>query len=464
MSVITKMVRRAGRVGHRAPNWRAETRVTAVAALSKLRGALVAMPARIAHLSIDFVLIPSAAFTLYSFSALIIIAVDRQHLFGSDAVLYVSMSDAHTFDRIGSFYNIDRVTRFHPTTTVMAWVWMNVFTPLAVWMSPEQLLRTMFAAVGAVGVWAAMIAFAAFVPRRQVALWGTIYAVSLGVWFFSSIEESKIVTATSATLYLVAYLQLRRQWTARVALGLTAILLVACLNEIVAAFLVVIPVVDTLASRRWDLRCGRWIAVHGIAALVAFALLEGVVRPYTGSATTEGPAGEATSHFGMLIFYLTHNDFSWASLYGFLANWLFFNIAAPSEVTTFAALPEWPQFQGFFEPSLANYLSSPVSVTLALLFGVMLAASLVVLMRREKIDVPLPGVLLGLLTYALLRGGFYYVVNTRECFLYSSGTTLAHLLMLSTLFAASKFPAKQLFLCSCAFLLFITNGTFIIGP
>ena len=267
-----------------------------------------------------------------------------------------------------------------------------------------------------------------------------------------------------AGLYLVAYLRLRRQWTTRGALELTAILLVACLNEIVAAFLIVIPAVDTLVSRGWDPRYGRWVAVHGLAAPIAFALLEGVVRPYTAGATSEGYTGEAVSHLGMLIFYLVHNDFSWAGLYGFLANWLFFNVAAPSTETTFAALPEWPQFQGYFEPGLANYLSSPVSVTLALLIGVMLATSLVALVRGERINVRVPGVLLGLLTYALLRGGFYLVLNARECFLYSTATTLAHLLILGTLFAASNFPAKQLLLCSCALLLFIINGTFIIGP
>jgi hypothetical protein len=462
-SVIPKMVFRARRMDRRAPSWPAEIWAKAAVAASKLHKAFVGMPARIADVPIDFVLIPSVAFALYWFSALIIVAMNRQHLFGSDAVLYVWLADPQTFERIGSFYNIDRITRFHPTTTAMAWVWMKVFSPLVSWMSPQQLLRTMFAAVGAVGVWAAMTAFAAFVPRRQVTLWGIIYAVSLGVWFFSGIEECKIVTATLAGLYLVAYLRLRRQWTTRGALALTAILLVACLNEIVAAFLIVIPAVDTLVSRGWNLRCGRWIAVHGLAAPLAFALLEGVVRPYTAGATTEGYTGEAVSHLGMLIFYLKHNDFSWAGLYGFLSNWLFFNVAAPTNVTTFAALPDWPQFQGFFEPSLANFASSPLSSILAVVFGVILAASLAPLLRREKIGGDLAGVLLGLLAYALLRGGFYFVVNARECFLYSSGTTLAHLLMLGTLFAASNFPAKQTLLCSCALLLFIINGTFIIG-
>jgi hypothetical protein len=436
----------------------------AASAASMRAKAHVDVAGRFAELRIDLLSVPFAAFILYWFSALVIDAASRQHLFGSDAVLYVWLADPHTFEKLGNFYNIDRITRFHPTTTAMAWAWMNLFRPLTAWMSSEQLLRTMFAGVGAVGVWAAMTAFATFVPRRQVPLWGIVYAVSLGPWFFSSIEESKIVTATLGALYIVGYLRLREHWTARGALALTAILLIACLNEIVAAFLVAIPAVDTLVRRSWDFRCGRWIAAHALVAPAAFAFLEGVVQPHTGGATSEGPVGEAVSHFGMLIFYLSQNDFSAASLYGFLANWLFFSIAAPTQITTFAALPDWPMFRGFFEPSLANYLSSPLSVALALLFGATTAASLLSLWRRERVGGDMGGVFLGLLAYAMARGTFYFILNPRECFLYASGTTLVHLLLFGGLFAASKLPFKQALLSAFALLLLIINGAFIIGP
>src|SRR5262245_62001992 len=118
----------------------------------------------------------------------------------------------------------------------------------------------MFAAAGAVGVWAAMWAFAAVVPRRYVLPLGAIYAVTLGVWYFSSVEESKAITAALTALYIATYLRLRTRWTLRGAVLLTAILLLACLNEIVAGFLVLVPAVDTLVRRGWDVRHGRWIA------------------------------------------------------------------------------------------------------------------------------------------------------------------------------------------------------------
>ena len=419
---------------------------------------------RVAELRISVALIPLAAFVLYALSSLVIVAGDRQYLFGADAILYVELASEDAAAKIGSHFYLDRITRFHPTTTVAALLWMKLLAPLAGWVSPEQLLRAMSAFVGAAGVWAAMTAFARFVPRGQVALWGIIYAVSLAVWFFSSIEESKIVTATLAALYIAVYLRLRTRWTAHNAALLTAILLVACLNEIVAAFLVAIPAVDTLVRRGWDLRSGRWIAWHGLAAPAAFVLLETVVRRYTGGATAGGPAGEAGSHVGMLVFYLTRNDFSVGSLYAFLVNWMLFANAAPTPATTFAAIPADPEFKGYFEPALAGYLSTPASSVLACVFGVMLIASLVPQLRREPIGRDKAGVLLGLMAYSLARAAFYFIVNAREPFLFASGATLAHLLVLAALFAASSFPAQRTLLAAGALLLLVVNGTFVIGP
>jgi hypothetical protein len=420
--------------------------------------------ARAAKLQISFALIPLAAFVLYTLSSLAIVAGDRQYLFGADAILYVELASEDAAAKIGSHFYLDRITRFHPTTTVAALVWMKLLRPLTAWVPPEQLLRAMFAFVGAVGVGAAMAAFARFVPRRQIALWGIIYVVSLGIWFFSSIEESKIVTATLAALYIAVYLRLRAGWTAQNAVLLTAILLIACLNEIVAAFLIAIPAVDTLVRRGWDLRSARWIAWHGLAAPAAFVLLETIVHRLTGDAIAGGPPGEAASHLGMLVFYLTRNDFSAEGLYAFLVNWLFFVNAAPTPEPTFAAIPADPEFKGYFAPALAGYLSTRASSALAFVFCVMLVASLLPQLRRGPIGRDKAGVLLGLLAYSTVRAAFYVIVNSRESFLFATGANLAHLLLLAALFAASKFPAQRALLAVCALLLFVVNGTFVVGP
>jgi hypothetical protein len=299
-------------------------------------------------------------------------------------------------------------------------------------------------------------------------LWGAIYATSLGVWYFASIEESKIVAATLTALYIAVYLHLRKRWTLSGAALLTAILLLACLNEIIAGFLVIIPAVDTLLTRgrslRQSLRHGRWIALHALTIPAAFAFLELVVNRHLVEATVGAPGSEleGTSHLGMLLYYITRNDFGLSTLYAFLVNWLFFSVAAPD--FTSLAPPEWPQYKAYFAPAVTNYFASPVSAGVVALFGVMVVASL--LPKRGALAESgsgLAAILAALLAYAFLRGLFWFVVNPFEIVLFSPPATLAHLLLIGIPFAASRLPAKQAILAAFALLLFVTNGTFIIG-
>lgn len=379
------------------------------------------------------------------------------HLFNADTGMYWQLADGNVVDQLGVDPWLDRITRFHPVTTGMAIGWMKILSPLTSWLAPRQLLKAMFAAVGAIGVLAAMWAFAAVIPRRYVMVLGVIYATSLGVWYFASLEESKIVTATLTALYIATYLHLRKRWTVHGAVFLTAVLLFACLNEIIAGFLVIIPVVDTLMQRGWDLRYIWWIAWHGLAVPIALLFLEGVVN---GRLVAVGTDPEGASHLSMLGHYLQLNDFSAATAYSFLVNWLFFNIAAPTPVASYV-LPIHPD-EKYFEPALANYFLSPVSAGLVVLFGVMLAAIALPPFRTKSVD-NLTGILPALGAYALVRGTFFLIVYPRECLLYGSSVTLAHLLVIAIPFAASRLPGKQGILAAFALLLFITNGTFIIG-
>ena len=405
-----------------------------------------------------FVLIALAAFGLYWLSSYILEQRNGTTHFAADTWFYTELADRDVLYRVANDEDLSRVFRFHPTTVVMAAGWMKIVAPLSRWIDRHYLLKAMFAAVGAIGVWAAMWAFAAVVPRRYAALWGLIYAASLGVWYFSSIEESKIVSATLSTLYIAVYLHLRNRWTMRGAGVLTAILLLACLNEIVAGFLVIIPVVDTLMRHGWDLRHGRWVAWHALAGPIALALLEGLTRGWTGVAATHA---EGATHFSMLIWYISKNYFTAESLYAFAVRWLFFNIAAP-ELHASHWADASTNFGGDFRPVLANYLSSPVSVGLVGLFGVLMIAS--ILSKQPAEDARnQAGLFPALMAYALLRSMFFFVFNSKECLLFSSSGTLAHLLMIGIPFAASSFPAKRTLLLVFAVLLFLTNGAFITG-
>lgn len=392
------------------------------------------------------------AFILYWLSSYILEARKATLHFGADTWLYSDLAQHDVVERIPSTPHLERIVRFHPLTVAMAIVWMKSLNFLNLWIAPLHLLKAMFSAIGAAGVWAAMSAFAAVVPRRHVLFFGILYAVSFGVWFFSSVEESKIISTSLSAFYIAVYLRLREEWTTRGAVVLTAILLLACLNEMVAIFLVIIPIIDLLVRRGLDWRHGWWIGVHGLAGPVAFLIVEGILYRHLPAATNpEGP-----SHFGMLVFYLSRNIRNAEMLYSFAVNWLFFNLAAPT-----AYAPHWVP-PGFFQPVLANYFSSPVSGALVGLFGVMIAASVMPRFRAEGAN-PSTAILLAFLSYTLIRGVFFFLFDPAEPLLFSSSATLPHMLLIGIPFATSKFPAKGVLLGALAVLLSLNNASFIVG-
>ena len=403
-----------------------------------------------------------ATFALYWASSFVLHARNATTHFGADSWYYAELAQGYIFARLPSNYYLDRVTRFHPTTVGLAAAWMHVFQPLTQWIAPLHVLKAMFAAVGAVGALAATWAFAAFVPRRAALVLGMIYATSFGVWYFASFEESKIVTATLSTLYIAGYLHLRKSWTTSGAVLLTAVLLLACLNEMTAGFLVIVPVIDTLIRYGWNWRKGRWIAAHALAGPAAFVIIEGLIFGRLVAATHP----EGTSHFGMLFYYIARNHYSLEVLYGFIANWWFFNIAAPTVDATHQ-IPVGANYKGYFEPSLLNYLKSLTSVGVAVSFCALVVVSVLPRFRPDHRAGAgadnLAGLLLALLAFTVVRGVFFFVFNPAEPLLFSPTVTLPHLLLLAIPFAMSKVPAKPALLGAFGIMLFIANGAFMIG-
>ncbi len=407
-----------------------------------------------------FAFVALVAFAVYWASSFVLVDRDGTEHFHVDTWLYTELSEPNLFDRILPDSQLSRIFRFHPVTVVLAAGWMKVVSPLTAWFTPAQLLKAMFAAIGALGVWASLWAFAALLPRRYALLWGIIYASSLGIWYFSSLEESKIVTATLSALYIATYLRMRENWTLHGAALLTAILFMACLNEIVAAFLVAIPAVDVLVQERWEALQRWWIAAHAMAAVFALALLEVVMH---GWSSVAGTHPEGASHFSMLIWYASQTQFTFNSVYYYLASWLFFSIAAPERYAYHWAEPSI-HFGGIFIPGLANYVASPLPTALVVLFAELLA--MIIALRKKIAVVPnASAIMLALVAYAFVRAAFFFVFNSKENMLFSPSVILAHLLLLAIPFAATNLPerAKVAFLALLAALLFVNNGLFIVG-
>ena len=422
-----------------APNMRAPASIERIIAASANS---------VAYISLTLAV---ASFALYWASSYLLRVDGRITHFGADAHVYTAMAQG---------YYAEGLTRFHPVTMGLAAAWLKLLHPLTYWMAPVTLLKALFAAIGAIGVWAAVRAFATLVPLRHATLFGIIYATSLGVWYFSSIEESKIVTATLAALYIGTYLRLRERWTWQGAGLLTLWLLLGCLNEVVAGFLVVIPLVDTLVRNGADWRKGRWIFAHAMAGPCALLILETVVSRWL--LTPEHTNLERASHLEMFISFVSGNEYTASSLMFFLREWLIFSIAAPSADATTGAAPSL-KFAGTFAPSLLNYFTSPVAAGAAIL-GLATLAICLLPERKLRQDSATRAIVLAIGAYALLRAAFFVVMLPREPLLNASATTLAHLLILAVLFSASGIPRKDLVLGGFAALLFAANAAFIIGP
>ncbi len=386
-------------------------------------------------------------FGVYWLTAVVLAARQTTAHFGADSSFYAVLADMAVHHR---------AARFHPVTTTLGLAWMKALSPLFVpWLASATILKAMFAAVGALGVWAAMSIFTVLLPRGYVLLGGILYGSSFGVWYFAGIPESKIVTATLSVLYIALYVRLREEWSTVRAFALGAILALACLNEIVSAFLLAIPVVDAWMRHGFDWRRYRWLAAHMPVVLVAWYVLEVFVN---GWLVPESAYQEGQSHFNMLLYYIAKNDYGLASLHGFIANWFFFDIVAPTPQA-----PMWPQAGGYFEPTLAAYFASPIALlTVGLVVLVGIVGALPGL-RAARLGTG-GELLLPLAAYALVRAVFFFIFNPSEPLLFSPAVTIVHWLVLLVPFVACAMPAKRIVLAVLCALLFATNAAFMLGP
>ncbi|MBX3520994.1 MAG: hypothetical protein KF835_13360 [Xanthobacteraceae bacterium] len=390
----------------------------------------------------DFLAAALLCFCLYFGSAVVLDARGATTHFGADSYLYQEMVHGSVQERI---------VRFHPLIVGAALAWMKLFGWLGGWIEPALILKALFAAVGAGGVVAAVAAFSAFVPRREALLCGGIYAVCLGIWYFASIEESKIVTATLSSIYVAIYLRLRESPGNASSAILIAVFFAACLNEITACFLAIIPAADSLIRHGW-----RWWPharpfKHLIAGFAALAILE-----FFGRVAFPGQDGEGASHASMFLHYFFKSDHGLAILYSFLCNWLAFNLVAPGSATHFAdpAL----QTAGYFGPGIGQYLSRPAALLAILSLGSMLVFGSI----KGRVA-GLAGILFALAAYSAVRGAFFFVFNPEEPLLFSPAVALAHVMIVLVPFVKTGVRWRGLALASTAAAMVFANGGFLVG-
>jgi hypothetical protein len=391
----------------------------------------------------DYFTAGALAFLLYLGSALILDARDATTHFGADTYLYEDLAEGTV---------LARVARFHPVTVGLATIWMWLFGWLSAWMEPKLVLKAMSSVGGAGGVIAAIAAFAVVLPRREAILCGAIYAASFGVWYFASIEESKIFTATLAATYIAIYLRFREDNRRRQGVLLIAVFVTACLNEITACFLAAIPAMDCLLRHRLQWRRYSLVGIHVLAGTLSLAILELLAR-----FVFVGDDREGASHIGMFVYYFLNSDHGLSSFYYFASNWLFFNFAAPTSAATYFANPA-EYSAGYFPPGLAQYFGYSFAFVAPAILAVIFVLGL-----RKSPDKTMARILLGFAAYSLVRAAFFFSFNPAEPLLFSPAVTLAHLFIVLVPFAQSGFHRKQAVLLGAAIILFAVNGIFVIG-
>ncbi len=394
----------------------------------------------------------AGSFALYFASALRLEQNGATLNFGADSWYYTKLAEGRLLEQLAEGREVTRTARFHPVTVVLVTAWMNAFAFLTTWVDPENLLKAFFAATGAAGVFASVWAMAAVLPRYHALLGAAIYAVSASVWYFSSIEESKIVSATLVAIYIALYMRLRERCSVRGVWLLTLALLIACLNEIVSVFLLAIPFMEVFAKSRFNWRGYRWLFLHALAGPLAILLME------IGGGLLLGPepGRQWQSHFRLFLHFIHPANYGLENLYQFFLNWFFFSIAAPGVETQYRQIAP---YGGYFDPSFMNYFTAPWSAGIVVIAAWMIVANLL-----TKFQGSVTGeryLLLGMAGYSLVRAAFFFIFAAQEPFLFSSSIVLPHIMMVLIPFMASSAPARGWTLGAFAALLFVTNALFI---
>jgi len=407
-------------------------------------------PARAASFifGVAIAVLVAASFAIYMRSSFLIVAAQLPASFGADANLYYGIVTGDVSERIA---------KFHPITIWLAVGWMHLMGPVGVaaQLNPQLILMALFALVGALGIVPAAIAFSTVTERRNAFCLAAIYAFALGIWYFSAIPESKIVTATLASLYVALYMRYRDDAQSTKPFFLYALMAIACLNEIASAALILIPFVDALLMGRLRARLA-FLATNALIIMASLFALEAIINPHFAQETQ---TLEGENFLSMFRYYASLGDHSIGSLYAFALNWLFFNIAAPAAATNFVD-PLYPGYVGYFAPAFSGYFMRPMSIMLLVPFLALVA--LVLIDWKTALPDRNRSLLIALSAYSASRAAFFFMFNPAEALLFSPAATLAHLVICAIVLEKSPSLFKFPLLLSFALLLFASNLDFML--
>lgn len=325
---------------------------------------------------------------------------------------------------LGAYVFGDGRAAQHPISGRIVWYWRDILSAIGVPEGHTLAVKIPYAAMGAASFVAfAHIYYALFKTWRAWLFAGCVGA-SLMVWYYAGTPESYALTTFLYAAYTYCFIRCTEEapsyWFGGAA---AAIMFLAFVNDVSAPILLIMPVAYFGLRAITEPRV-RNIALMHIGALVmgliCLTLLVDLLGDYSQMVDEYTPFEQEDG--------LEYNH----GLVEPFLNFFFFSLAAPAGSLTYAnAL--FPDYVGFFQPSLTGYFLNPFRLVF---LGLYLAP--LWLLRRVTVD----RVILGMLAFVGVRFIAVLLFNPSETIIYTSVVALPILAFIFFLVERSAFKHK----------------------
>ncbi len=344
----------------------------------------------------------------------------REYTFGADVPRYTAI---FKYGKVNS----GKIATRHPLPVAISITFKQALAPLERQIGLPLYMKAPYALFGALAVLVAYAACKHVLGDTPLALMGAaLFGFSGAVLYFASVPESYIITTFFSSLFILAFLKLTQEVSAKNLILLTLWYLLSVLSEALTAALLVIPLVYFAREFVTDAKTRIPLSVTVLAcALLAFGSLSLSMHLVSGDAVIpyyfqfkgeqSAPAVPSLNALGEVAL-----------------NFTFFGIGYPGYAVTHALVWE-PSYSGFFTPSLLEYFKTKSGGAFFLLYAVLLY----LLVRGASKNTRLKA---ALLAYILLRMVAVLLINPWESYLYLAPLVLPWLVLL--LEPLNSYPPK----------------------
>jgi len=339
-------------------------------------------------------------------------------------------------------FDIGHIFR-HPLTTWLIKSYRGLIEGMFHVTASIPAMKFLFSFFGAINIVIVYSICTMFFNRYRSVLYTACYGFSLSVWYFSSVPESYVISATLYSLYIWYFIKHSSDLRLTQVLISLGILTLALLNDISSVFLLLLPLTYYNKKIITDKKIRRFFLLHVFFFLASWFVIKFQQWPLVEFYSN------MRNDFSVKSFMI--NDFMEP-----LLNVTFFSIGAPSHEVSYAPrmLPHYP---GYFVPSLWGYMNHIVTAIFFVFYSgfIMIALSRIHLIKHNKFIIPF-------IIFIIARYVSIIFVNPGEAFLFTILSTLPLLLVLFFLFDMTNFKYKGIFEFILTFSIAASNLRFFI--